>query len=85
MGSPFRHQSEFGSALARNNEDDSFSYELMFPHHRPVAARHIVGVSLLTAEVCDLDTGPGLALATMGHDPLLTNHFAGLGRRNRDE
>jgi hypothetical protein len=80
-----RHQAEFRSAFADSNFEDDLVDELLFPYQHNIAARHLTGVSLLTAELCDLNTTSGLALATMDLDPLLTAHFSQLdGRHRRD-
>ena len=80
-----RIQAEFMSPFA-NSDDDydcDFTDYVMFPPRATVATHLLLGVSPFVSEVLDLNTGPGLALSQMNHDPVLTAFFARLDRWDR--
>ena len=71
------------SPLANDDDDCDFTDYLIFPPRARVATHLLLGVSPFKAQVLDLNTGPGLALSQMNHDPVLTAFFARLDRRDR--
>jgi len=80
-----RRQAEFMAPFAGRKDDYGFADRLMFPPRAPVGTQLLTGVSPFTAYVCDQNTGAGLSLSLMDHDPILTSFFANLDRdRDRD-